>query len=114
VPNPTSSGQLTAAGRRALQKYPRTRIRAAFRACRAYAARAFGGPSLSSAQRTQLVKFAGCLRSHGVKIPPLTFKGNGLVAFRLAFRNVDRTSSSFRSALSACRHLVPHFLHSGR
>jgi hypothetical protein len=108
VPNPTSTGHLTAAARRALAKYPRTRIRAAFRACRAYAARAFEGPSLSPGQRTQLVKFAACLRSHAIKLPKLTFQGNGLLAFRLAFRKLDRNSSSFRSALSACRDLVPH------
>ncbi|HEY1523095.1 MAG TPA: hypothetical protein VGF70_08800 [Solirubrobacteraceae bacterium] len=113
IPNPTSTGHLTAAGRRALRNYPRTRVKAALQACRADAARAFAGPSLSLTQRTQLVKFAGCLRSHGVRIPKLRFRGNGLLAFRLALRKVDRSSSSFQSAFSSCRDLLPHFARSG-
>jgi hypothetical protein len=111
VPNPTSTGQLTAAGRQALGHYSRTRIRSALRDCRAYAAQAFH--TLSPAQRAQTVKFAQCLRSHGIKLPNPTLKSVGSFAFRQAVRSVDRSSPAFHSALAACRSLAPQFGRSG-
>ncbi len=110
LPDPTSTGQLTAAGVRALQNLPRTEIRSVFKDCHAYAAQAFAPPKLTPAQgaqlHQQLVKFAQCIRSHGLKIGNPTSNDRRLAE---AFPGVDPSSPAFQSAYSACRSLIPNF-----
>ena len=112
VPDPSSTGGF-GAGFRALQNYPRAQIRSVLQECRAYAVQAFPALNLTPAQRAQaqqqLVKFAQCMRSHGLNGARSTVNSGGTFGFRQAFRALDRNSPAFQSALSACRSLRPHF-----
>jgi hypothetical protein len=96
-----------------LRQYSQAQINTALQACRQYLAKAFPQFNLTPAQRAQfqqqLVKFAECMRSHGVNVPDPTFNGNGLFGFRQAFRSIDRNSPAFQSALKACQSLRPRF-----
>jgi hypothetical protein len=112
VPDPTSGGAVPEGALRDLRSYPQSQVQAATQACRQYIAQAFPQLNLTPAQRAQiqrqLVKFAECMRSHGVDIPDPTFNGTGF-GFRGAFGSVDRNSPAFQSALTACRSLRPRF-----
>jgi hypothetical protein len=110
VPDPSPTGGV-GAGLRALQNYPQSQIRTVLQECHSDAVQAFPALNLSPAERAQLqqelVKFAECMRSHGVNIPDPTNNGGGAFGFRQAFRAVDRNSPAFRSALTACRSTLP-------
>ena len=78
------SGSTAGAGRGggifgALRNYPRAQIQAAMTACRPYMAAAFPRlnltPAQQAARRAELVKYAECMRSHGVNIPDPTTSG---------------------------------------
>ena len=117
VPDPSPGGGPAGGGgvERALRKYPQAQIQSALQACRQYFAQAFPQFNLTPQQRAQfqqqLVKFAECMRSHGIDIPDPQFNGPGPggFGFRRAFRSIDRNSPAFQSALSACRSLRPRF-----
>jgi hypothetical protein len=115
VPDPSPGGGPAEGGGlfRVLQNYSQSQIQTARQACQQYLAQAFPRLNLSPAQRAQfqqqLVKFAQCMRSHGINIPDPTFNGNGAFGFRQAFRSIDRNSPAFQSALSACQSLRPRF-----
>src|SRR6059058_1989311 len=72
VPDPSSGGGPPEGGGlfRVLQNYPQAQVQAARQACQQYFAQAFPQANLSPAQRAQLqqqlVKFAQCMRSHGI------------------------------------------------
>jgi len=76
-------------------------------------AQAFPQLNLSPAQRAQvqqqLVKFAQCMRSHGIDIPDPTTNGTGGFGFRRSFGSVDRNSPAFQAANKACASLRPRF-----
>jgi hypothetical protein len=116
VPDPTPGGGAArgfGAGLRSLDNYPQAQVNAARQACQQYIAAAFPQLNLSPAQRAQvqqqLVKFAQCMRSHGVNVPDPTFNGNGGFGIGRQFRGVDRNSPAFQSALKACQNLRPRF-----
>jgi hypothetical protein len=122
VPDPTTGGGAAGGGGgggggggifRSLNGYSRAQVQAATAACRSYFAKAFPQANLSPAQRAllqqQLVKFAQCMRSHGVNIPDPTFNGTGGFGFRQAFRSVDRNSPAFQTASKACASVRPRF-----
>ena len=115
VPDPSSGGGPPEGGGlfRVLQNYPQAQVQAARQACQQYFAQAFPQANLSPAQRAQLqqqlVKFAQCMRSHGINVPDPTFNANGAFGFRQAFRSIDRNSPAFKSALTACQSLRPRF-----
>jgi hypothetical protein len=118
VPDPTAGGGPAEGGGafRTLRQYPRAQIQAATQACRQYFSQAFPRLNLTPAQqaqrRQQLVKFAQCMRSHGINIPdPTTTGGPGGGGFGIgrAFRSIDRNSPAFQSALKACQSLRPQF-----
>lgn len=119
VPDPSSGGGPAGGGAgifRSLRNYPQAQITAARQACSQYFAKAFPQFNLSPAQRAQvqqqLVKFAECMRSHGVNVPDPTFNGSGAgrgFGFRRAFGSVDRNSPAFQSAMKACQSLRPQF-----
>jgi len=117
VPDPTSGGGVPGGVFRVLRNYSQSQIQAAMQACRQYVTQAFPQLNLTPAQRAQvqqqLVKFAECMRSHGVNVPDPTFNGNGAFGFRRAFGTVDRNSPAFRSALQACQSLRPRFGRAG-
>jgi len=118
VPDPSTGGGPAGGGGtfRALRQYPQAQIQAATQACRQYIAQAFPQLNQSPAQRAQrqqqLVKFAQCMRSHGVNIPDPTTTGTGPEAgfgFARQFRSVDRNSPAFQAANKACASLRPQF-----
>jgi hypothetical protein len=60
------------------------------------------GGSLTPQQLAQLLKFAGCMRSHGVpKFPDPTSRG-------LSPAGVDPNSRQFQAAQKACRSVLPN------
>lgn len=116
VPDPGSGGTPGAGGGffRSFQNIPAARMQSARQACSSQFAAAFPRLNLSPAQqaqaRAQLVKFAQCMRSHGIDIPdPQAGAGTGGLGFRRAFGSVDRNSPAFRTALTACQSLRPRF-----
>ena len=115
VPDPSTGGGPAGGGGvfRTLRGYPQAQITAARQACSQYFAQAFPQFNLSPTQRAQvqqqLVKFAECMRSHGVDMPDPTFNGSGGFGFRRAFGSVDRNSPAFQSAAQACQSLRPRF-----
>jgi hypothetical protein len=119
VPDPSSGGGAAGGGGggggiiRSLQNYPQAQVNAARQACQTYFAKAFPRLNLSPTQRAQvqqqLVKFAQCMRSHGVNVPDPTFNGGGGFGFQRAFRSVDRNSPAFQAANKACASVRPRF-----
>lgn len=55
--------------------------------------------------RDAAVKYAQCMREHGVDMPDPQFSGNGAIQ-RLG-GNVDPTSTEFQNANKACEKLLP-------
>ncbi|HWE31910.1 MAG TPA: hypothetical protein VG410_00415 [Solirubrobacteraceae bacterium] len=115
VPDPSPNAGPAGGGGvfRELQGVPRTKVQNAMTACKQYVAAAFPRANLSPAQQAQFrqefVKFAECMRSHGVNIPdPSTSTGGGF-GLRGAFGSVDRNSPAFRSAMTACQSVRPRF-----
>lgn len=115
VPDPSSGGGQAGGGGvfRTLRNYPQAQTQAARQACSKYFSQAFPQFNLTAAQRAQvqqqLVKFAECMRSHGVNIPDPKSTGNGGFGFQRAFGSVDRNSPAFQSALKSCQSLRPQF-----
>ncbi len=111
VPDPSPNGGPGSGIGRVLRQYSQSQIQTAMQDCRQYLAQAFPQLNMSPAQRAQfqqqLVKFAQCMRSHGINIPDPTNTGNGLFGFRDAFRSIDRNSPAFQSAMQACQSLRP-------
>jgi hypothetical protein len=116
VPDPSSGGgPAGGAGGifRSLRNYPQAQLNAARQACGAYFSKAFPRLNLSPAQRAQfqqqLVKFAQCMRSHGIDVPDPSTNGAGGFGFQRQFRSIDRNSPAFQAASKACASLRPRF-----
>jgi len=70
------------------------------------------GPS--SQIQSQLLRFAGCMRSHGVpKFPNPPTTGSGGLQVQIAEKHLDIHSRQFRTAQAACRPLLPAAVKSG-
>jgi hypothetical protein len=115
VPDPSPNAGPAGGGGvfRQLQGVPRTKVQSALTACKQYVSAAFPRANVSPAQQAQFrqafVKFAECMRSHGVNIPdPSTSTGGGF-GFRGVFGSVDRNSPAFKSAITACQSVRPRF-----
>ena len=128
VPDPSSNGGPAGGGGslfRTLRNYSQAQVTAARKACQQYFSQAFPRANLSPQQRAQLqqqlVKFAQCMRSHGVNVPDPTFNNNGApgggggggggggFGFGGGFRSGQRNSPAFQTALKACQSLRPRF-----
>lgn len=114
VPDPTPGGGGGGGGTfRALQQYSQAQVNAAMQACKQYTAQAFPRLNLSPAQQAQFrqafVKYAECMRSHGVNIPDPTTTTGGGFGLRQALGSVDRNSPAFQTAQKACQSLRPQF-----
>lgn len=113
IPDPSPGGGPGEGIGRALRQYSQAQIQTAFQACRQYVSQAFPQFSLTPAQRAQfqrqLVKFAECMRSHGINVPDPQFGTAGGFGIRQAFRSIDRNSPAFQTALEACQSLRPRF-----
>jgi hypothetical protein len=86
-------------------------FQSAMQACAQYRRQANPFSNLSPVQRAQfqqdLVKFAQCMRSHGIDIPdPTTSSGGGFGIFR-QIPSSERNSPAFRSAVQACSTNLP-------
>jgi hypothetical protein len=63
-----------------------------------------GGSGQSADQEEQLQKFASCMRKHGAKdFPDPSSEGGG----KFQITGVDPNSAQFKSAMRACRSLLP-------
>jgi hypothetical protein len=115
VPDPSPGGGPGGGGGivRSLSNYSQGQVAAARQACRQYLNRAFAFGNITPAQRAQFrqafVKWAECMRSHGVNIPDPTTSGAGGFGLRGALSSVDRNSPAFQSAMQACQSLRPRF-----
>jgi len=115
VPDPSSGGGPAGGGGlfRTLRNYPQAQVQSARQACQQYFAQAFPRLNLSPAQqaqvRQQLVKFAECMRSHGIDVPDPTMNAQGRFGLGREFRSIDRNSPAFQSAVRAFQGLRPRF-----
>ncbi len=115
VPDPSSGGGPAGGGGifRTLRNYPQAQIQSARTACQQYIAQAFPRLNLSPAQRAQAqqqaVKYAQCMRSHGIDIPDPTSNSGGGSGIGRALRSIDRNSPAFKTANTACASLRPRF-----
>ncbi|MGZ4220342.1 MAG: hypothetical protein ACXVS6_23540 [Solirubrobacteraceae bacterium] len=122
VPDPSSGAGAAGGGSlfRALRNYSQAQVTKARQACSQYFAQAFRRANISPQQRAQLqqqlVKFAQCMRSHGVNVPDPTFNNNGGgggpgagFGFRGGFNSAQRNSPAFQAAAKACQSLRPRF-----
>jgi hypothetical protein len=121
VPDPSSGGGGAAGGGglfRSLQGYS-AQISSARQACRQYFAQAFPRLNLSPAQqaqfRAQIVKFAQCMRSHGVPDFPDPTGGRLLLQSKKGSSgSLHPDSPQFKAASQACKSLSPAGLGSGQ
>ena len=122
VPDPSSGGGAAGGGSlfRVLRNYSQAQVTKARQACSQYFAQAFPRANLNPQQRAQLqqqlVKFAQCMRSHGVNVPDPTFNNNAGgggpgagFGFRGGFNSAQRNSPAFQAAAKACQSLRPRF-----
>jgi hypothetical protein len=80
-------------------------FKAAQSACRKYAPNGGKGPQLSPAQQQQFLRYAQCIRTHGVpNFPDPDFSGGGV---RMKFVGVGPGSPGFDRAQRACQSLLP-------
>lgn len=117
VPDPNPGGGPAGGGGggtfRALNSYPQAQVNAARTACQQYFRQAFAFANVSPAQRAQFqqqfVKWAECMRSHGINIPDPTNNGTGGFGLRRTLGSIDRNSPAFQSANTACASVRPRF-----
>ncbi len=124
--NVSDSGSTTGGGGggvfSAFRNYPRAKVEAAMKTCSKYMSAAFPAATLTPAQRAQrtqaLVKYATCMRSHGVNIPDPTTSGGGPGGGGFAFGAGGAGGGSVRSLINtpayktanmACASLRPKF-----
>jgi hypothetical protein len=113
-PDPTSNGGVQ------IQVQPGSGInpnssayQEAFRSCQSLlpAGKTSGG-SVSPAVRAQILRYAACIRAHGVpNYPDPTFNGNAVNFGNLS--GINPNSPAYQSALSACASLNPMTGHGG-
>ena len=112
VPDPSAGGGFGGGEGLLRQVQSSPNYQSAIQACSKYLRGSFAFANLSPAQRAQfqqaLVRFAECMRAHGVNVPdPTTTGTGGGFGIRRAFGSVDRNSPGFRSALQTCRSSLP-------
>jgi hypothetical protein len=117
VPDPTANGGPAGGaagagaggGFRALRSSPN--FAAASTACAKYRSAAFGFANITPAQRAQfqqeLVKFAECMRSHGVDIPDPSASAGGGFGILRSIPSSQRQSPAFQTALKGCSSTLP-------
>lgn len=70
-----------------------------------------GGTGNSAKASAAAVKFASCVRAHGVPAFPdsaVNISPNGAVEFHTSGSGVSMSSPQMKSAMTACQHLIPH------
>jgi hypothetical protein len=86
--------------------------RKAFETCRPIMQRALpNGGRLTAAQRAEFqdaaLKFAQCMRKHGVDVPDPDFSGGGGGGFLRIRGKINPNDPNFRTAQEACQKLLP-------
>jgi hypothetical protein len=122
VPDPSPNAGVAGGGGvfRQLANVPRTQVQSAMTHCQQYVKQAFPAANLTPAQQEQFrqsfVKYADCMRSHGINVPDPGSTGSttggapgGGFGFRGAISSAERNSPAFQSANKACRSLRPRF-----
>ena len=112
MPDPGSNGAVTIGGGPG-NPVDQATMEAAQRACQSKLPK--GGHQPSAAEQKQFqdqaIKFARCMRQHGIDMPDPTFSSNGsgggLVQQNLG-NGVDPTSPEFQAAQKACQSLLPN------
>ena len=108
-PSPNSGPAAGGANIRSLRSNPK--FQSANKACSSYLAKAFSGAA-NPAQRAQLrqalVKFAQCMRSHGVDIPDPTASSGGGFGILRQISSSERNSPRFKLAMQACSSTLPN------
>jgi hypothetical protein len=111
VPDPSSGGGIPGGGGefRILRDAPN--FRPALQACSSYLREAFPFRALTPAQRAQFqqafVKFAQCMRAHGIDIPDPSTQSGGGFGLRRDINPAERNSPAFQSAFRACATSLP-------
>jgi hypothetical protein len=96
--------------RQALRSIDRSKLQTAMQACRKYRDQAFGNitPQQRQEFRDAFVKFAACMRQHGVEIPdPGAGPGPGGAPGGRRFL-IDRNDPKVQAAMQACRSNLPN------
>jgi hypothetical protein len=123
VPDPSASGAIgggggpgggpdAGPGEAFKQAQQSPNFQSAIKACASLRAKAFQFANITAAQRQQFhqdaVKFAECMRSHGIDIPDPTTNGQGgFGIFRDLKGSVQTNSPAFQSAMQACVSNLP-------
>jgi hypothetical protein len=99
VSDPNSSGDVSISGT------SKSAAQAAFQACQRYQQGTQHGAPLNQAQMDNLVKFAQCMRQHGINVSDPQQSG-GAVSMRLP-DGVSKNSPQLQAAQHACEHYLP-------
>ena len=109
--DPSWNGGPAAGGANIRSMRSNPKFQSANKACSSYLAKAFSGaanPAQRAQFQQQLVKFAQCMRSHGIDIPdPTTSSGGGFGILR-QISSSERNSPRFKSAMQACSSTLPN------
>jgi hypothetical protein len=80
-------------------------FRSASNACKKYAPNGGKAKPLSTAEQQQFIRYAQCIRTHGVpNFPDPDFSGGGV---RMKFVGVGPGNPGFDKAQKACRSMLP-------
>jgi hypothetical protein len=115
-PDPNSNGEFNVNANELGINPNSTQYRSALEACRSLQAPAGAAPAQQTQTQSAGLKFAQCMRSHGVpNFPDPTSNGGGLSGSISAQgpNGVDPNSPQFQSAQQACRSLLPGGTSSG-
>jgi hypothetical protein len=84
-----------------------SKIDAAQKACRKYAPDAAGGEPMSKADQERLLRFAQCMRDHGVPMADPDFSGGGVKMSISAGKDGGPSKATVDAAQKACQGLLP-------
>jgi hypothetical protein len=82
-----------------------SKLKAAEQACAPLLKPKDGGKGLDPAMQDAMLKFAKCMRDHGIDMPDPT-PGQGGVVIQKGRRGVDPDSAKFKAAERACDHFI--------
>ena len=111
MPDPGVGGNVTIGGGPG-NPVDQATMEAAQKACQSKLPK--GGHQPSAAEQKQFqdqaIKFAQCMRQHGIDMPDPTFSSNGSGGglVQQGVGSVDPTSSEFQAAQKACQSLLPN------
>ena len=109
MPDPGANGNVTIGGPG--NPIDQATMQAAQNACQSKLPK--GGHQPSAAEQKQFqdaaIKFAQCMRAHGVDMPDPTFSssGGGAMVKQELGNGIDPTSAQFQAAQKACQSLMP-------